>query len=175
MKKSRSLLILLIVLVLLGGLYAYIKARPLKGSNTAEDSGKLSVLLDSNGIPYRTRMDPLDELPGDQVDVDGPSNSRVIFKVDEDSYVVYRFNSYLMQNYFAEKINKALNAKGISSGVEIIGRHREEGSIASVTKDLDVKGTAARTDAPSKPVEDRKPAKPVQLTLFDYSSLIAAG
>ncbi|EPR10126.1 hypothetical protein [Ruminiclostridium papyrosolvens] len=119
--------------------------------------------FDSNNIPYKTSLELLEDLPGDEVDIDGPCNSRVVFKIKEKEFHILSFNSYLIQNWYAEKLNKSLLSKGFESRVELIGMYAHSKShVNSITKDL----------------SDVRPAKkevihngPVQLTLFDLAEV----
>jgi hypothetical protein len=113
-------------------------------------------------IPYRRSLDPLEDLPGDEVEVTGPCNSRIVFKVNCTEYHILNFNSHFIQSWFSEKICKAFISKGIESRVELIGPYSgAKSSINSITKDI---SSSART---KRPTNKESIAAPVQLTLFN--------
>ncbi len=120
-------------------------------------------------IPFKTSLDMFEELPGDDVEVTGPCNSRVVFKIKETEYHILNFNSYLIHNWYAEKINKAFKTKGIESRVELIGSYSGvKNEVSSITK-------AYNPIALSKTKNeiDTNKSTPVQLTLFDLNEFAA--
>lgn len=127
-----------------------------------EQAAELIYEFSIKSIPFRTSLDPLEDLPGNEVEITGPCNSRVVFKVNGTEYHILNFNSYFIQNWFSEKICKSFLAKGIESRVELIGPYSGiKSSIDSITKSLNV-STPAKTSAVK---EDTTLA--VQLTLFN--------
>ncbi len=113
-------------------------------------------------IPYRTKLDLLEDLPGDEVEVDGPCNSRVVFKFNDNEYHILNFNSYLIQNWFAEKICKSLISKGFESRVELIGTYSGiKSEVKTITKSIS--NIAATLKNQVKNID----TGPVQLSLFD--------
>jgi hypothetical protein len=105
---------------------------------SSEQHEKLVNFFSNADIPYSTEFDSLEELDGDLVEVEAPCNSRVVFTIDSENYNVLSFNSYLMKNFFAEKISKSLLAKGIKSKVELIGSHSNQpGEIISITRQIE--------------------------------------
>jgi hypothetical protein len=132
-----------------------------------ETANCLSNQFDIKSIPYRTSLDVFEELPGDEIDLSGPCNSRVVFKVMDKEFHILNYNSYLIQSYYAEKINKSLIAKGFESRVELIGSYNksncEINSICKRSEMLVVKqATILKTEV-----------KPIQLTLFDLTEITA--
>ncbi|WP_024833808.1 hypothetical protein [Ruminiclostridium josui] len=119
--------------------------------------------FDLNNIPYRTSLELLKDLPGDQVDLDGPCNSRVVFKIGDREFHILSFNGYLIQNWYAEKINKSLLSKGFESRVELLGMYvHSKSRVNSITKDFsDVRHVK----------KDITHNEPVQLTLFDLAEV----
>lgn len=121
----------------------------------------LAGYFSEKGIPYRNGRDLFEDLPGDEVDVSGPCNSRVVFEIEGKAFHILSFECYLIKNYFAEKINRSFLAKGISSRVELIGSYGNVRTAAQINY-------IHRWSALEK--ERQTPAKetgPEQLPLFD--------
>ncbi len=120
-------------------------------------------------IPFKTRLDMFEELPGDDVEVTGPCNSRVVFKINDTEYHILNFNSYLIHNWYAEKINKSFKSKDIESRVELIGSYAGfKNEVSSITKTY-----SPTTSIKSKNENDSNKSTPVQLTLFDLNEFAA--
>ena len=119
-------------------------------------------------VPFRTTIDIFEDLPGDEVEVIGPCNSRVVFKLQDKEFHILNFNTHLIQNWYAEKISKSLNTRGIESRVELVGSYaRERSYVNSIIKDVEIIAV--------KPEKIKAEAKtdPVQLTLIDMSMVTA--
>ena len=87
--------------------------------------GLLKTVFDDNNIPHKTDADPYEPQENNKLEDDGQAhNSRVVFTYGEDDYTVYLPECRMMKNQMAEKLNIALNRKGIKSRVEILGSHR---------------------------------------------------
>lgn len=131
------------------------------------DSESVKLITDeftTKAIPFRTSLDLFEQLPGDEVEIEGPCNSRVVFKIGDRDFHILSFNSYLIQNWYAEKINKSLLAKGLESRVELFGSYiHSKNQVNSITKSL------IDSKPPKKDLVDNK--IPVQLTLFDLSEV----
>ncbi len=118
-------------------------------SNTAQ---KLLEQFEQNNIPYRTKIDIFDELPGYEVELSEPYNSRVVFKLLDKEFHILNFNCRLLENWIAEKINKSLISKGIQSRVELFGNKNFEGYnnlpdkkiYTGLTKDQEIPNKAAK-------------------------------
>ncbi len=93
-------------------------------SNTAQ---KLLEQFEQNNIPYRTKIDIFDELPGYEVELSEPCNSRVVFRLLDKEFHILNFNCRLLENWIAEKISKSLISKGIESRVELFGNQNFQG------------------------------------------------
>lgn len=130
-----------------------------------ESTNAITTEFNLREIPYRTSLELYEDLPGDDVDVIGPCNSRVVFKVGDAEYHILNFNSYLIQSWYADKINKSLAAKGIESRVELVGIYASgKCEVNSITKNLDI-GAPVKTKA----IKTDIPSAPVQITLFDLA------
>lgn len=112
-------------------------------------------------IPYRTGRDLFEDLPGDEVDVSGPCNSRVVFEIEEKAFHILSFECYLIKNYFAEKISRSFLAKGISSRVELIGSYSNVKTAAQINY---IHRWSALEKDRQTPAKD---AVPEQLPLFE--------
>lgn len=121
----------------------------------------LSEYFTEKGIPYRADRDLFEDLPGDEVDVSGPCNSRVVFEIEEKAFHILNFECYLIKNYFAEKISKSFLAKGISSRVELVGSYSNIRPIAQINYIHRWSAMEKERLSPVKEVE------PKQLPLFD--------
>lgn len=93
-------------------------------SSTAQ---KLLEQFEQNNIPYRTKIDIFDELPGSEVELTEPCNSRIVFKMLGKEFHVLNFNSHLLENWIAEKISKSLISKSIESRIELFGNKNFQG------------------------------------------------
>lgn len=137
---------------------------------TEEQSSQLQCTFDNKSIPYRTKIDPFDEIDGVLIEDNSPPNSRVVFSLGTQEFHVLQFNAYLMKNYYAEKICMALKSKGIESRVELVGTYAKASRwnyTASVAK--------PQTKVPKTiPVEPPKPKHItyVQMSLFDLAKCI---
>lgn len=89
----------------------------------AEQVEKLVTLFDRLEIPYRTKIDPLEDIEGKIIEDDSPCNSRAVIAIDGEEFNILNFNSYLTKNFYAEKIAKAFQAKGIDSRIERVGTY----------------------------------------------------
>lgn len=81
---------------------------------------EIENMLKSHSIPYVTKE--LKEkciLEGTKQE---PANSLIVIKYKENKYNVGNYNSCLMLKFYADKICKALNKKGISAKVETRGK-----------------------------------------------------
>ncbi len=122
----------------------------------------LSGYFSEKGIPYRTGRDLFEELPGDEVDISGPCNSRVVFEIGGQAFHLLSFDCYLIKNYFAEKINKSFKAKGIESRVELVGSHCNDRAAPRIN--YIHRWSVLEKDIQAGPV---KVVQPAQLPLFD--------
>lgn len=131
-----------------------------------DQASELTEAFINKEIPFITSIGLLEDLPGDTVEVDGPCNSRVVFKINGNEYHILNFNSYLIQNWFAEKIRKSFISKGIECRVELIGPYSgAKSEINTITKSYE--STLKRGRA----VKDDNPSGPTQLTLFDLNEV----
>jgi hypothetical protein len=121
----------------------------------------LAGYFTEKGIPYRTEMDLFEDLPGDEIDILGPCNSRVVFEIDGKEFHILSFECYLIKNYFAEKISKSFLAKGISSRVELVGSHSNVRTAAQINY---IHRWSALEKERRRPVKE---AETKQLPLFD--------
>lgn len=131
------------------------------------DSENIKLITDeftARTIPFRTSLDFFEQLPGDDVEIEGPCNSRVVFKIGDREFHILSFNGYLIQNWYAEKINKSLLAKDFESRVELVGSYiHSKSQVNSITKSL-IDSKPPKNDSVSHNI-------PVQLTLFDLSEV----
>jgi hypothetical protein len=103
---------------------------------SGEQFEKVEKTFKSLSIPYKTKTEQ------NECIIETRANSRVVMNIGGDEFHVLNFNSYLINNYHAQKICRALSEKNIKSRVEVIGGY---GVIRQIEP------------SQRKPVEDSKP------------------
>lgn len=137
---------------------------------TEEQFVRLRSAFDNKVIPYRTELNPFDDIDGTIIEDESPCNSRVVFSVEGQEFHVLRFNAYLMKNYYAEKICIAFKSKGIESRVELVGTYARASRWNFTTPVV----KPQRKVPEVMPVEPPKPKQIayVQMSLFDLARCI---
>lgn len=97
------------------GKYSY-KLKPWQASKIRETFSRYD-------IPFKTKL--TDEgCVVDKVNEEdpAPANSRIVFIIDGEDFVIYNFNIRMIKEPLADKIHKAFQRKGIESRLELRGR-----------------------------------------------------